>query len=500
MHVRRPPTVRPLMTVVTRFAPSPTGFLHIGGARTALFCWLFARAKGGKFLLRIEDTDRERSTQEAVDAILDGLSWLGLDPDEPPLFQSTRAERHREVAEELVRRGAAYRCPVSPDELDARRSAAQALKHEKDIAWALSEADASAMDRSREALLRPFRSRWRDPGTPLPEGVPTVVRLRMPSEGDLVVKDHVQGQVKIAARELDDLVILRSDGTPTYMLAVVVDDHDMGVTHVIRGDDHLTNTFRQMPIFAGMGWPIPEYAHVPMIHGQDGKKLSKRHGALGVDGYRDLGYLPEGLRNYLLRLGWSHGDEEIIPEARAIEWFNLEDLNKAPARLDLAKLDAVNAHYMAEADDKRLAAILLSRPELSGLSTQEAARITAAVPVIKRRAANLPAMADAARFLRDIRPIKLADKQARLLEGEARQWLQHILKRLESVSDWTETAIKNALDQYCLDAGVGLGKIGPVLRAVLTGGAPSPDIALVLALLGRNESFARIRDQTDGTN
>jgi glutamyl-tRNA synthetase len=486
------------MSVVTRFAPSPTGFLHIGGARTALFCWLFARANNGKFLLRIEDTDRDRSTQAAVDAILDGLSWLGLHPDEPPLYQSTRADRHREVAEELIRRGAAYRCPVTAEELDARRQAAQALKHEKEIGWSLGESEIAAMDKAREGLLRPFRSKWRDPGVALPDGVPTVVRLRMPTDGDLKVQDHVQGEVKINARELDDLVILRSDGTPTYMLAVVVDDHDMGVTHVIRGDDHLTNTFRQMPIFEGMGWRVPEYAHVPMIHGADGKKLSKRHGALGVDGYREMGYLPEGLRNYLLRLGWSHGDDEIIPDEQAIAWFSLDGLGKAPARLDLAKLDAVNAHYMAAADDDRLANLLMARPETADLTQEEVRRIRASVGALKGRAAHLPGLVEAVRFLRDLRPIQIPEKQAKTLDSQAKNRLREILVRLRGLPDWTDAAIKSALDQYCVDAGVGLGKIGPVLRAVLTGGAPSPDIALVLMLLGRNESFERIKDQIEG--
>ncbi len=313
------------MSVVTRFAPSPTGYLHIGGARTALFSWLYARHTGGKFLLRIEDTDRERSTNAAVAAIYDGLGWLGLDGDEPALLQSSRAERHREVALDLVKRGVAYLCPVTPKELEERREAASLLRQKRETEGHLSPEDGEKLN----DLLRPFRSPWRDPAKTLPEGAPTVIRLRMADEGEITVEDRVQGRVKINATELDDLVLMRSDGTPTYMLAVVVDDHDMGVTHVIRGDDHLTNTFRQLPIYQGMGWPTPEFAHIPLIHGPDGKKLSKRHGALGVDAYRDMGYLPEGLKNYLLRLGWSHGDDEIIPEAQAIEWFDLDGLNKA---------------------------------------------------------------------------------------------------------------------------------------------------------------------------
>jgi glutamyl-tRNA synthetase len=478
------------MTVVTRFAPSPTGFLHIGGARTALFCWLFARAKGGKFLLRIEDTDQERSTQAAIDAIFDGLSWLGLNADEPPLLQSTRAERHREVATQLVDRGAAYRCPVTPQELEQRREAAQALRQKKD-AGGLTPEEVARLDE----LSRPFRSPWRDPSRPLPDGAATVVRLRMPDDGSLVIEDRVQGRIEIRARELDDLVILRSDGTPTYMLAVVVDDHDMGVTHVIRGDDHLTNTFRQAPIFQGMGWTVPEYAHVPLIHGPDGKKLSKRHGALGVDAYRDMGYLPEGLKNYLLRLGWSHGDDEIISEAQAIEWFDLSGLNKAPARLDFAKLDAVNQHYMAAADPDRLSALFLARPEAKGLSEEALERIRMAMPHLRSRAPTVAAIAEASRFLSDLRPIQMSGKAAALLTEEAKSRLAAIADRLEALPSWDETSIKDELARYCAAESVSLGKIGPVLRASLTGGAPAPDISLVMTLLQRKECLARLRDQ-----
>ncbi len=483
------------MTVVTRFAPSPTGYLHIGGARTALFCWLYARAKGGKFLLRIEDTDRERSTKQAVDAIYDGLGWLGLAGDEPALVQSTRADRHREIALELVKRGAAYRCPVTAEELTARRARADELKAELDASPDMPAQDRAQKQAEREDLLRPFRSPWRDPKRPLPAGKPTVIRLRMPDSGDLAVDDKVQGRVKVAARDLDDLILLRSDGNPTYMLAVVVDDHDMGVTHVIRGDDHLNNTFRQAPIFQGMGWDVPTYAHIPLIHGPDGKKLSKRHGATGVDAYRDeLGYLPEGLKNYLLRLGWSHGDDEIISEKQAIEWFDLDGLNKAPARLDFAKLNAVNQHYMARADDQRLYDLFLARPEAKGLSSAALARIRAAMPVLKTRSPTLVALADQARFLTDIRPIALSGKAADLVSEEARGRLAGFAGRLDKLGEWTEPAIKEELTQYCAQIGIGLGKIGPVLRAVLTGGVHAPDIALVLALLGRNEGLARLKD------
>lgn len=479
------------MTVVTRFAPSPTGYLHIGGARTALFCWLYARANGGKFLLRIEDTDKERSTQAAIDAILDGLNWLGLGGDEPPVLQSTRAERHAEVAHELVKRGAAYHCPVTAEELQARRDEAEALQTKKAADGSLSASEQSRM----EELLKPFRSPWRDPARPLPEGATTVVRLRMPDHGDLSVTDHVQGTVSRAYADLDDLILLRSDGTPTYMLAVVVDDHDMGVTHVIRGDDHFLNTFRQLPIYLGMEWRTPDYTHVPLIHGPDGKKLSKRHGATAVDEYRDvLGYLPEGMKNYLLRLGWSHGDEEIIPEDKAIEWFGLDALNKAPARLDFAKLDSVNKHYMALADDDRVFRLWSTRPEAQKFSATELARIRDAVPVLKLRAANLVQFSEQARFLTNLRPIQLEGKAASLVTDEARARLSALLEALAGVNDWSEPAIKAALTQYCDQNGISMGKIGPVLRAVLTGGAPAPDIALVLALLGRNEAFARMSD------
>lgn len=479
------------MTVVTRFAPSPTGYLHIGGARTALFSWLYARAKGGKFLLRIEDTDKERSTQEAIDAILDGLNWLGLGGDETPILQSSRMGRHAQVAHELVQRGAAYRCPVTPEELQERRDAAELLQKKKAADGSLSSEDAARLDE----LTRPFRSPWRDPAKPLPPSAATVVRLRMPDTGELTVADHVQGTVSRKFAELDDLVLLRSDGTPTYMLAVVVDDHDMGVTHVIRGDDHFLNTFRQLPIYLGMDWPQPEYSHVPLIHGQDGKKLSKRHGATAVDEYRDvLGYLPEGMKNYLLRLGWSHGDEEIIPEAKAIEWFDLDGLNKAPARLDFAKLDSVNKHYMAEANEDALFELLLARPEMQGKTPDVMTRIRAALPVLKSRAANIVQLAEQVRFLTDIRPIALTGKAADQVNEEARGRLKALLPHLEGLVEWSEPSVKSELTRFCEQNGISMGKIGPVLRAVLTGGAPAPDIALVLALLGRNEAFARLSD------
>ena len=480
-----------LMTVVTRFAPSPTGYLHIGGARTALFCWLYARAKGGKFLLRIEDTDRERSTEAAIAAILDGLAWLGLAGDEAPVTQSERAACHAEVAQELVRKGAAYHCPVTAEELQARRDEAEALQKKKATGGSLPADEQQRM----ETLLSPFRSPWRDPARPLPPGAQTVIRLRMPDAGDMTVEDHVQGRVVRACREIDDLILLRSDGTPTYMLAVAVDDHDMGVTHVIRGDDHFLNTFRQLPIYHAMGWPVPAYAHLPLIHGPDGKKLSKRHGATAVDEYRDiLGYLPEAMRSYLLRLGWSHGDDEIITDENAIRWFDLDGLNKAPSRLDFAKLDFVNKHYMAQADDQRLFDLWARRPEAAALSPAEMALIRQAMTTLKVRAANLAQLTQQAKFLTDIRPVVLSEKAASLVNEDARSRLCELLVPLGGLEDWTEASVKLVLTRFCDQTGVSMGKIGPVLRAVLTGGAPAPDIALVLALLGRNEALARLGD------
>jgi glutamyl-tRNA synthetase len=465
------------MTVVTRFAPSPTGYLHIGGARTALFCWLYARHTGGKFLLRIEDTDKERSTEDAVRAIFDGLGWLGLAGDEPPVMQGARADRHREVALEMVNRGTAFRCYATAEEMQAARDAAYA---------------------EGRAVRSPFRKGGAMEGQTR-EG-PFVVRLQAPDDAAVAFTDRVQGAVQAEASNIDDLILLRSDGTPTYMLAVVVDDHDMGITHVIRGDDHLNNTYRQIPIYRGMGWDTPDFAHVPMIHGPDGKKLSKRHGATGVEAYRDeLGYLPEGLKNYLLRLGWSHGDDEIIPEDKAIEWFDLDGLNRSPARLDLAKLNSINAHYMALADDQRLMDLFLARPEAKAFSAAALERVRGAMSVLKTRSPNLVMLAEQARFLGDIRPVELSGKAAALVNDEAKTRLAGLAGRLKGLADWTEPAIKDVLTQYCADIGVGLGKIGPVLRAVLTGGAASPDITLVLALLGRNECLARIQDQTGET-
>ena len=457
--------------VVTRFAPSPTGYLHIGGARTALFNWLFARHHGGKYLLRIEDTDRARSTQPAIEAILDGLTWLGIEGDGDPHFQSQFEARHAEVAHELIARGAAYRCYLTQEELAARREAAQGAR-------------------------RPFRidSEWRDcTAGPEQEGQPYVVRIKSARDGDTVIDDLVQGRVTVANAELDDFVLLRSDGTPTYMLAVVVDDHDMGVTHIIRGDDHLNNAFRQLAIIDAMGWTRPTYAHIPLIHGADGAKLSKRHGALGVDAYRDeLGILPEALANYLLRLGWGHGDDEIIAREQAIEWFDLDHVGKSPSRFDLKKLENLNGHYMREADDSRLAALVAPR---LGLDDRGIELLTRAMPELKARAHDLNQLAEGADFLFATRPLAIDDKAAALLTDDARAHLAMAHRALTDVSSWDHDSADAAVREVAEAAGLKLGKLAQPLRAALTGRTTSPGIFDVLVLLGKDESLARIADQ-----
>ncbi len=461
--------------VVTRFAPSPTGYLHIGGARTALFNWLFARHHCGKYLLRIEDTDRARSTEPAIGAIFDGLEWLGLGGDEPPVFQFARSQRHAEVARRLLDGGYAYRCYLTPEELAERRAKAQA-----------------------ERL--PFRidSEWRDrDASTAPAGAPFVVRIKAPREGETMIDDLVQGRVTVSNAEIDDFVLLRSDGTPTYMLAVVVDDHDMGVTHVIRGDDHLNNAFRQLAILRAMdaaegGWPDPIYAHVPLIHGADGAKLSKRHGALGVDAYRDeLGILPEALFNYLLRLGWGHGDEEIISREQAVEWFDIAHVGKSPSRFDLAKLHSLNGHYLREADDARLAGMVAQR--MKGAAQLDL--LTRAMPVLKVRAKDLNELAQGAAFLFAERPLPLDAKAEALLTPEARELLGAIERRLGQENGWTSESLEASLKAMAEELGLGLGKLAQPLRAALTGQTTSPGIFDVLVLLGRDESLARIAAQ-----
>jgi glutamyl-tRNA synthetase len=458
-------------TVVTRFAPSPTGYLHIGGARTALFNWLYARHFGGKFLLRIEDTDRARSTQGAIDAILDGMRWLGLDWDGPEVFQFARMDRHADVAKQLLAAGHAYRCYATPEELEAMR----------------------AEQREKKLPLR-YDGRWRDRSdTP---DLPFVIRFRAPRGGETTIADRVQGNVTVANDELDDMVLLRSDGTPTYMLSVVVDDYDMGITHVIRGDDHLNNAFRQLALIRAMGWKEPIYAHVPLIHGSDGAKLSKRHGALGVEAYRDeMGILPEALSNYLLRLGWGHGDDEIISRAQAIDWFDIDAVGRSPSRFDVKKLENINGHYLREADDARLAALVAPQ-----IDRADVRLLTEAMPVLKIRAKSINELASSAAFLFDVRPLALDAGAAALLSDENKSILVKVQIALTALSDWTATVLEEAVRRVAEDAGIGLGKVAQPLRAALTGRSTSPGIFDVLVLIGRDESLGRLDDCLAGRN
>ncbi len=469
------------MTVVTRFAPSPTGFLHIGGARTALFNWLYTRGRGGKMLLRIEDTDRERSTQAAIDAILDGLSWLGIAWDGDTIYQFARQARHREVAEQLLAAGNAYRCYASPDELTAMREAAR-----------------------RDGRTKLYDGRWRDrDAVDAPEGVKPTIRLKAPLTGETVIEDQVQGRVVWQNENLDDLVLLRSDGTPTYMLAVVVDDHEMAVTHVIRGDDHLTNAARQKQIYDALGWTVPVMAHIPLIHGPDGSKLSKRHGALGVDAYRAMGYLPAALRNYLVRLGWSHGDQEIFSTEEMIAAFDLPQIGRSPARFDFAKLESLNGHYIRQSNDAELlAAIERLFPHIAegaALAAKMAPalrqQLLAAMPSLKERAKTLLDIIDGAHFLLADRPIPLDDKAAALLTPEARALLGDIATLLAEVEPWTTEATEHAVRTFAEQRGAKLGTVAQPLRAALTGRTTSPGIFEVLTVLGKPESLARLADQ-----
>lgn len=459
--------------VVTRFAPSPTGFLHIGGARTALFNWLYARHHGGKFLLRIEDTDQARSTQAAIDAILDGMKWLGLDWDGHEYYQSQFAARHAEVAQELLAKGHAYRCHATPEELEAMR----------------------ADQRARKLPMR-YDGRWRDRDpSEAPENAPYSIRLKAPKDGETAIEDAVQGRVVVQNSEIDDFILLRSDGTPTYMLAVVVDDHDMGVTHVIRGDDHLNNAFRQLGIIKAMGWPEPTYAHVPLIHGQDGAKMSKRHGATGVENYRDeLGMLPEALSNYLLRLGWGHGDEEIISREDAVKWFDLDHVGRSPSRFDLKKLENLNGHYIREASNERLAELVAPRMA-HPLNDGDRVLLAKAMDGLKPRAKNLDEIAEGAAFLFKTVPLDMDERAAALLEGQAPDLLALVHAALAAVPEWTAEATEQAVRGVSEAAGVKLGQVAQPLRAALTGRATSPGIFDVLVLLGREESLARIADK-----
>ena len=453
------------MTVITRFAPSPTGFLHIGGARTALFNWLYAKRHNGKFLLRIEDTDRERSTQAAVDALIDGLSWLGLNWDGEIVFQAQRAPRHAEVAAELLKNGHAYHCYTSQEELAALRE------------------QGKGYDRT-----------WRDKSaSEAPAGVKPVIRLKAPLSGEVIVKDHVRGDIHVPAAQLEDLVILRSDGTPTYNLAVVVDDHDMGITHIIRGEDHIINAAKQSVIYQLMGWKVPEFAHVPLIHGADGAKLSKRHGAIGAEAYRDMGYLPEAMRNYLLRLGWAHGDDETISTAQAIEWFNLEGIGKSPSRFDLVKLDNLNGHYIREADNARLtdlAASLMQKP----VSELGKARILKGMDGLKQRAKTIKELAANSSVYCASRPLTMNEKASEMLAKGGKELLGALYNELEQCSDWNADSLQNLCKAFGEKIGKKLGDVAQPLRAALSGSTISPSVFEMMEVLEKEESLGRIKD------
>jgi glutamyl-tRNA synthetase len=445
--------------------------MHIGTARTALFNWLYARHHGGKFLLRIEDTDRARSTEDAVQVILDGLAWLGLEPDAPPVFQHAQAERHRQVVDELLEKGRAYRCYMTHEELAAERELARTQG-------------------------RAVRSPWRGRDAPSGSNAPFVVRFMGPADGETVVDDLVKGRIVFQNKELDDLVLLRSDGAPTYNLAVVADDHDMGITHVIRGDDHLSNAARQSLIYRALDWPLPAFAHLPMIHGPDGAKLSKRHGAQAVTEFAELGYLPEAMRNYLARLGWGHGDDEIFDDAQAIAWFDVADVVRAPARLDWNKLAHVNNHYIRLADDARLADLVLGVLRLrdESLPPDAGEALIATIPTVKEGAKTLVDLADLTAFALKTRPLALDDKTLAALTPETRDRLGRLAADLAEEADWRALVLALRLRAFAEAEGVGLGKIGPALRGVLSGGSPAPDLAGALAALGREESLGRISD------
>jgi glutamyl-tRNA synthetase len=441
--------------------------MHIGTARTALFNWLYARHHGGQFLLRIEDTDRERSTEAAVQVILDGLQWLGLDPDSPPVFQHARADRHRAAVEEMLQAGKAYRCYMTAEETEARREIAR---------------------KGGGAL----RSPWRDQPPDKGDNRPFVVRFKGPTEGETVVNDLIKGPVTFRHRELDDLVLLRSDGAPTYNLAVVVDDHDMGITHVIRGDDHLTNTARQTLLYQALGYELPAFGHVPMIHGEDGAKLSKRHGAQAVGEFAEMGYLPEAMRNYLARLGWGHGDDEIFTDAQAIAWFDVVDVVRAPARLDWAKLGHINNHYIREADIGRLAGLVLAR--VGAVSVEARERLERTIPLVRDGAKTIPDLERLCAFALKDRPLVLDEKVAALLNAETRARLDRLAGNLADATPWDVESLGEALRAFSASEGVGMGKFGPALRGTLSGDGQAPDLASALTALGRDESLARIKE------
>tara|TARA_B100000315_G_scaffold259500_1_gene315794 strand:+ start:2188 stop:3591 length:1404 start_codon:yes stop_codon:yes gene_type:complete len=464
-----------LSKVVTRFAPSPTGFLHIGGARTALFNWLYAKHHGGEFLLRIEDTDRKRSTDEAVAAIYSSMKWLGLDWDGDAYSQFERRDRHSEVARQLLESGNAYHCYCSPEELTEMRESARAA-----------------------GSTRLYDGTWRnrDPSD-APAGIDPVIRLKAPEDGETSISDAIQSDVTVDNNQMDDMILLRADGTPTYMLAVVVDDHDMGITHVIRGDDHLTNTFRQIQIYNALGWELPIFAHMPLLHGSDGAKLSKRHGALGVEAYRDMGFLPEALNNYLLRLGWSHGDDEIISQEQAIEWFELDAIGKGASQFDLDKLSSLNSHYINQADTGRLVELIL--PEvaklLDGNIAEEAeTRLTRGMDSLKDRAKNIIKLAENAAFYAANRPIEISPKAAKNLAQDGLEMLAKARAELAKIDAWDHDTINQIARHVAENEDVGLGKIAQPLRSALSGSHASPGIFEVMEILGKDETLARLDD------
>ena len=459
--------------IVTRFAPSPTGFLHIGGARTALFNWLFARGRDGRFLLRIEDTDRARSTPEATEAILKGLDWLGLDHDGEVVSQFARAGRHAEVAHAMLAAGHAYKCFATQEEIQAFRD--------------------RALEEKRSTL---YQSPWRDADPASHPDAPFVIRLKAPRAGETVIRDQVQGDVTIRNDQLDDMVLLRSDGTPVYMLAVVVDDHDMGITHVIRGDDHLNNAARQQLVYEAMGWDVPVWAHIPLIHGPDGKKLSKRHGALGVDEYQKMGYPAAGMRNYLARLGWSHGDDEVFTDAQAKEWFDLPGIGKSPARFDFKKLENVCGQHIAAMDDAALLQELRAFMAVAGLPTLSDAKISSfatAMPVLKERAKTFPELIEKASFITLDRPIQPDEKAAKVLDSESRRILNELTPHLQNAS-WSRDDLEQVLNRFAEDQGTKFGKLAGPLRAALSGRSVSPSVFDMMMVLGREETLARLGD------
>ncbi len=470
----------PASAPITRFAPSPTGMLHIGSARTALFNWLFARRYSGRYLLRIEDTDRKRSTDAAKSAILNGLTWLGLDWDGDEIYQSERSDRHIEVAQSLLDQGRAYPCYCTPDELEAMRQRARAEQ--------------------RPAV---YDGTWRDRDpSEAPSDIKPVLRFRANHDGETIIHDQVQGDVSVSNSQIDDLIMLRSDGTPTYILSVVVDDHDMEVTHVIRGDDHLTNAFRQKQIYEALSWQPPEFAHIPLIHGPDGAKLSKRHGALAVEAYRDMGYLPAALRNYLLRLGWSHGDDEIISTGQALEWFDLDAIGKSPARFDFDKLDHLNAHYMRDTPNQDLAALVSGILKQQGIKLDHKAesRLVNLMPQLKERAKTLLDIANSCTFLIAKRPLDLTENAKKLLENETKEMLFTLWQDLDASDLWSAEALEARIREFADKKGMKFGKVAQPLRAALTGGQQSPGIFDVMAALGREESLGRIADHATTPN